>query len=444
MEHETATYRTVGAAPIAARAAAVERPAHLLTLSADTTQDLMRLVEQSIRYLHDHPDISLPHFCFTTNTNRTHRTQRLVLFAESTECLLAELESFRRSGTCGHNSWLGQAAPDSAKVVFLFTGQGGQYVGMGQQLYAIHPVFRAALDRCQEILYPYLKARLLDLIHPRQVEGGQFNETWIAQPALLALEYALAQVWLSWGVRPDALIGHSLGEYTAACIAGACTLEDALWLAAERGRLMQELPPVGMMVAVHAAAQQIEHVLEDYRDRLSIAALNGPANSVVSGEREAVQEAVRRFRACGLSTNALAVSHAFHSLLMEPILEPFERIAASVSFQQTRIPLVSTVTGQMIEPGSVLDAAYWREHIRAPVRFADGISTLAARGYTIFLEVGPQPVLLSLAKRIVALDQKHAWLPSIKRGQDDWRVMLKSLAQLHLCDVTIDWRAVAL
>jgi amino acid adenylation domain-containing protein/thioester reductase-like protein len=411
----------------------VERPAHVLALSAKSEFAVQMLARSYADFLADTTD-TLADTCFTANTGRSHFDHRLAVVADSTESLRERLDAFA-AGERPAGLLSGRVQnQDKHKIAFLFTGQGAQYPGMGRQLYETEPVFRAALDRCDEILRSHLEHSLLSVLYPEQEDDPLLNQTAHTQPALFALEYALSELWRSWGVEPDVVMGHSVGEYVAACVAGVFSLEDGLALIAERGRLMQTLPLDGMMAAVFAGEAQVAPILEPFLDRASIAAANGPENTVISGEQEAVTAILERLE--GIVARPLTVSHAFHSPLMEPMLDAFEEAAGRQRFEAPRIPLVSNLTGQILEPDEIPDAAYWRRHVREAVRFADGMAAIA--GYEIFLEMGPQPTLLGMGRRCLP-QSDAAWLPSLRNGQEDWQVILDSLGALYVEGIDIDW-----
>ena len=254
------------------------------------------------------------------------------------------------------------------------------------------------------------------------------HQTTYTQPALFAFEYSLAQMWRSWGIEPHAVLGHSVGEYVAACIAGVFSLEDGLRLIAERARIMGALPQNGTMVAAFAAATHVTDALKPYLDQVSIAATNGPDNTVISGESSAVQAVVDALTNLGISSKPLTVSHAFHSPLMDSILDEFESFARRIDFSTPRIFLSSNLTGEILEPDSIPDASYWRNHIREEVKFSSGMQSLAKLGIDVFIEIGPAPVLLSMGKSCLP-DSKATWLPSIRRGLEDWQTILDSLGR---------------
>ncbi len=315
------------------------------------------------------------------------------------------------------------------RIAFLFTGQGSQYAGMGQELYRTQPVFQHALDRCAHLLDAKLEVPLLELLFSKDGSETRLEKTAYTQPGLFAVGYALSQLWLSWGVKPQALMGHSVGEYTAACIAGVFNLEDALSLVAERGRLMQQLPPTGCMAAVLASQEDVVAFLEPFADRVGIAAVNGPRHTVISGELKALAEILNRLESEYIPTQTLHVSHAFHSPLMEPIMDSFKRTAERFSYREPKIPLVSNTFGRFFRDGEAPNAAYWCTHLRQPVRFLEGMQALHEAGINTFLEIGPHPVLTSMGKKCLP-PESAAWLPSLRRDSPDSEVLSASLESL--------------
>ncbi|MFN8433384.1 MAG: amino acid adenylation domain-containing protein [Anaerolineales bacterium] len=417
----------------------IERPRHIFALSAKTDSSLIELAEQTSAQL-ESTQLPISDYGFTVNTTRSHFEHRLAIQASTPAELKAGLDAFISNTNIPALS-TGHAKPGTQpKIAFLFTGQGAQYIGMGRGLYETQPVFRAALDQCAEILNSILDRPLLDVMYPQDKNDTLLNQTTYTQPALFSFEYALAMLWRSWGFEPQAVLGHSVGEYVAACIAGVFTLEDGLRLIAERARLMGSLPHNGTMAAVFADASRVADVLKPYQAQVSIAAVNGPDNTVISGEKIAVQNVLDSLTKLGISSKPLTVSHAFHSPLMDSILDEFESAARRIQFNAPRLSLSSNLFGSILEPDSVPGASYWRQHIRAEVKFAEGMQSLSDLGIDTFIEIGPSPTLLSMGKRCLP-ESKAAWLPSLRQGQDDWQVILDSLGKLYTQGVDVNWAA---
>jgi myxalamid-type polyketide synthase MxaB len=415
-----------------------DRPQHLLLVSAQSDESLRQLAGRYAEHLETHPTVELADVCHAAAAGRAQLSHRLGLVVDpgNRSAVAGSLREYAAKGeTAGVE--VRQVKPGARpRIAFLFTGQGAQYAGMARRLHETQPVFRRILDECAELLRPDLERPLLDVIF----SPGQslIDQTAYTQPALFAVEYALARLWISWGVLPQALLGHSVGEYAAACLAGVFSLEDGLRLIARRGRLMQSLPAGGAMAAVMAPAERVLPLVEESRGGLSLAAFNGPESIVVSGREEAVDAALVRLAAQGFAGQRLTVSHAFHSALLDPVLDDFEAAAAAVPSQHPHIPLVSNLTGRLFAEGEKPGGAYWRRHSREAVRFLDGMCTLAAQGIDVFLEVGPAPQLLGLGRKCVP--EHHAlWLPSLRKGATDWKVLLDSVRTLHLHGARIDW-----
>ena len=421
----------------------LERPLHILTLSAKTEAALQQLAQRYILYLQNNNNAAIKDVCFTANIGRSHFSHRMGVVATSNQALCDMLTAFT-AGSKIFGIFQGQVSTSIAppEVVFLFTGQGSQYVGMGRELYETQPTFRQTLEQCDKILQPYLQQSLLEVLYPNEeskVYSARLNETVYTQPALFALEYALAKLWQSWGIIPAAVMGHSIGEYVAACVAGVFSLEDGLKLIAERGRLMQTLPESGAMLAVSAEETRVIAVLQPYLDEVSIAALNGPQNLVIAGNQKTVAIISAILNDSGIKTKFLPVSHAFHSPLMIPILADFERIATEITYNSPQIPLCSNVTGEWIET-EIATPQYWVNHIRQPVQFAKSMATLYQQGYKLFLEIGAKPTLLGMGCQCLP-DEVGLWLPSLRQEQGNWQELLQSLGQLYVRGIAVDWHS---
>ena len=280
-----------------------------------------------------------------------------------------------------------------------------------------------------------------DLAAEGEVQGPKIDHTRFTQPALFSLEYALAELWRSWGVQPQAVLGHSVGEYVAACMAGIFSLEDGLKLIAGRGRLMGELPAGGEMAVVFAGLPRVEASIAGYADRVSLGAINGPKNIVISGEGAAIQEILANLTAEGIKTRPLTVSHAFHSPQMDPILDDFEQLVSSVHLSKPRIDLIANVTARKAGP-EIAQAGYWRQHIRQPVLFMESIAALRQSGCTAFVEIGPNPTLLGMAQRCLPEEDHLLWLPSLRKGRGDSETILSSLGELYTHGLEVDWQGV--
>jgi len=419
--------------------AAPARPWQLIVLSARSEAALDAASGNLSAWLAGHPEADLADVAYTLQVGRRElRCRRAAVCRDAGEARRA----LDRREPASIVSEPGRPA------AFLFPGQGAQHAGMGRGLYATEEVFRRAVDDCAGLLAPRLGRDLRDLLFPaeerREEAERLLGETRFAQPALFVVEHALARLWISWGVRPAAMIGHSLGEYVAACLAGVFSLPDALELVVARGEMMQSLPG-GAMLSVELPGAELERRCGS---GLSLAAFNAPALSVVSGPEPAVEELAARLAGEGISCRRLRTSHAFHSAMMEPIADAFEQRVRSIALASPGIPYLSNVTGTWITAAEVTDPGYWVRHLLAPVRFADGIAGLwRDQGRMILLEVGPghslgsfaskQPQGFPAAERAVLASLRHEG-----DRQSDEELLQKTLGRLWLAGAAVDWSGV--
>ncbi|RQH48212.1 SDR family NAD(P)-dependent oxidoreductase [Okeania hirsuta] len=419
----------------------LEEQPHLLTLSAKTEKALDELVSHYQNYLETNRELELADVCYTANTGRAQFNHRLGVIASNPQELTKKLLQ-HKAGEEVVGVFSGKLSSDSSypKLAFLFTGQGSQYVNMGRKLYETQPTFRQALEECNQILSSYLEHPLLEILYHQDAENSSsslIDQTAYTQPALFAIEYSLFKLWESWGIKPNVVMGHSVGEYVAACVAGVFSLEDGLKLIAMRGRLMQKLPSGGEMVSVMASESQVTEAVGEYSSQVTIAAINGPKSIVISGESGAIATICSKLEAVGVKTKQLQVSHAFHSPLMEPMLAEFAAVAKEVTYSQPKIPLISNVTGEKVG-AEITIPEYWTRHVREPVRFAQSMKTLHQQGYKIFLEIGPKPILFGMGRQCLP-ESEGEWLPSLRPGVDEWQQILLSLGQLYVRGAKIDW-----
>jgi amino acid adenylation domain-containing protein len=409
-----------------------ERKVLPLVLSAKTAQALRELARRYQNWLETTPGLDIAAVSFSAATGRSHFAHRLGFTASSREDAIQKLRSFPLTEEAKESR---PKAP--ARVAFLFTGQGSQHAGMGRYLYDTQPVFREALDRCRSVADPLLPKPLLDVMFS---QGAMLDQTAYCQPALFSLEFALVALLQSLGVSPDAVMGHSVGEYAAACAAGALSLEDGLRLIIERARLMQELPLVGSMAAVLGDLETVERAVLPYAQSLSIAAVNGPRNVVISGDRESIAAVLKTLSADGVRSIPLNTSHAFHSPLMEPMLDRFEAAARTVYTESAVIPLFSNLTGRIRKEAP--DSTYWRRHCRDAVQFSSSIEELCRAGFNTFVEIGPKPVLTGMARACCPVEAPLQFIP-IQRANAEEESFVEALLKLYLQGVNINWVALA-
>ena len=414
----------------------MEKTPNVLSLSARNEFALRESAALYESYLRN-STVSFKDICYSANTGRTHFEHRLAVMAKSGVEAFGQLTTFLKSGATPRVIQAMADPTDPPGVVFLFTGQGAQYPGMGRGLFKSQKVFRETLQECDRLLQPLLDISLLDILYGDVNDTRCLDNTRYTQPAVFALEAALMRLWRSWGIKPAAVMGHSLGEYAAACAAGVLSLTDGLRLVARRAELIASLPEDGSMAAIFADDKVVTEFIGSGKD-VSVAAMNGPANTVISGRADAVHSVISKLAEKGIHSKKLNVSHAFHSALMDPILDQVAHAASEVSFSDPEIMLISNLSGKVVDPAEITRPEYWRLHLRQPVRFAESIAGLIDRGYRIFLEIGPQPVLLGMGQSMD--ENRHVeWLPSLRKGREDHDQMLESLSKLHVRGAAVDW-----
>ena len=440
------------------------RPVHLLTLSARTASALEKATDNLANYLQAHPDDNLADVAFTLQNKRSAFNRRRVLVCQNTEEAWAALEARDPRRLLEYTITQEQDRP----ITFMFPGVGDQYVNMAGQLYETEAVFRQTIDHASEFLQPYLNLDLRHILYPQDNKSviqasktpdlkqmlnripasgaptngvrSQIKRTAVAQPLMFILEYALAQLWQSWGVQPQALIGYSLGEYVAACLAGVFSLEDGLRLVAQRAQLINSLPG-GAMLAVALSEAEVQTLLPA---DLSLSGVNGPLMCVVAGPTESIIDFEKQLLAKGTACRQVQTSHAFHTRMLAPIVDEFKACLKTIELKTPQIPFVSNVTGTWVQPEAVTDPDYWVHHLLQPVRFADGLELLWQKPGNILLEVGIGQTLGSLAlqhpARNAAADPVVLTsLPAAHGQQSDLEALFRSLGQLWLAGVPIDW-----
>ena len=413
----------------------------LFVLSAESDRALQAMAALYADAFVETADSALANACYTTAVSRATHPYRAAILVSSMVELRSGLQALANGVADERVRTSRVMGRDPARLAFLFTGQGAQYAGMTQQLIEHEPVFRDAIDRCAAILAPVLDRPLRSLLDAGSPEAALLDSTHYTQPALFSVEYAMVCLWKSWGVRPDVVIGHSVGEYVAACVAGVFSLNDALLLIAERGRLMASLGSGGAMAAIFAPESEVAAVVATRPRDVSIAAVNSATQTVISGADDAVATTAAKFFKAGVRVQRLTVSHAFHSPLMDPMLDAFEQAAAKVKYAPPTMALISNVSGAVASAEVVTTPRYWREHVRAGVRFADGLRTLATLKPDVCLEVGPHPTLLPFAEEAFG-EGGPTLAASVRKTLPPYDQLAEALGTLFLSGAPINWRAV--
>ncbi len=410
-----------------------ERAGAVFTLSAKSRKSLRVQAERYRRHLAENPGLAVDDLCYTANTGRAHFRYRIAGPVRETGDVSRLLD--------GHiaRSDRGEATgnPGVPKVAFLFAGMGSPYPGMGAALYRRYPVFRDRLDECDRLFAPLLALSIRDVVLGEDGDPGRIDQARNAQPALFSLEYALAGLWLSWGLRPSVLIGHSLGELTAAAVSGLFPLEDAVRVVAVRGRLSGSVAQPGGMAAVGAPAEEVVPFLEPYPD-LVVGAVNGPTQCLLSGGAGSLAEVGRALEDEGIKITPLRGSVPYHSPLLAGILDDFRAVLETVRFGTPNMTIVSNVTGQVVRAAQLATPDYWVRHLVSPVSFEAGVHAVEKRGRHAFVEIGPSTAMTALA-RTCARDDGHLWLGSTYRDDKDAEMIRRSLAQLYCAGLPVSW-----
>ncbi|MGD8991373.1 MAG: type I polyketide synthase, partial [Desulfobacterales bacterium] len=415
----------------------MSRSHQLLVLSAKTPTALRTTMKNFLDHLKRQSGINLADVAYTLQVGRKAFSHRSIIVCQDVHQVIASIEAEDRQ-----NILTTHQERRNPPVAFMFSGQGSQYVNMGSDLYHSEPLFREQIDLCSEKLSSQLGFDLRTILYPQNGNFDQISQklkqTYIAQPALFTIEIALAKLWMSWGIKPEVMVGHSIGEYVAACLAGVFSLEDALALVTKRGLLMQKLPP-GSMLAVPLSEPEIQPFLGTH---LSLATVNAPALCVVSGAKEAIANLEKQLAEQNVQSRNLYTSHAFHSKMMDPILQEFTKSIDGVRRHPPQIRFLSNVTGTWITPDEAMSPTYWAKHLRQTVRFSQCLIEMLKDKNRIFLEVGAGKTLTTLVKQHVGTDRKRIILSSLRHPNEkysDVGFVLKTLGQFWLAGVQPDW-----
>ncbi len=415
----------------------IEPARFTLPISARDEKALRELVVRFQTQLANLADHHLADFCYSASVRRSHHEYRLAIVGRTRNELIQALDAFLRKESSAQVATGRKSAPQPG-LVFVFPGQGGQWMGMARQLLACEPVFRAAIERCEQAIQPYTDWSLLEQLNA-DADHSRLTEIDVIQPTLFAIQVALVELWRAWGITPDAVVGHSLGEVAAAHVAGALSLADAACVICERSRLMRRVSGRGAMAIVDLSIAEAQATIAGLEDRLSIAVSNSPRSTVLSGDPDAVASVLDSLRAKNIFCRAIKVDVASHSPQMEPLRDELKLALMDVRPQSAAIPIYSTVTGTVIT-GTELNADYWSRNLRQPVLFSTAVQKLIDANHTWFIEINPHPILLGAIEETLShTNQKGIILPSMRREEDEQQVMFHSLASLYAAGCAIDW-----
>lgn len=413
---------------------------YMLKISAQSESALTKLLDEYKELLENIEDSQLDSVIYHACRGRANLRVRLVVCGEDRQELIKRIKEYQKNGYAeGVISNQNDELPykEARKTVFMFTGQGSQYVHMGKVLYDTNETFREAFAECSKLFRPYLLCSLTELLYGERADAEVIAKTAYAQPLIFTMEYALYNMWMEAGVEPEMVMGHSIGEYAAAVAAEVMSLQDAVKLVAARGKLMDMAPGHGKMATLFATEDQVKEWLKDYQDTVCIAAKNALTTCVISGVAEDVEKVEIIAEKSGCRVKELTVSHAFHSMLMEPVLEEFYAIASDIQYQAPKIRFVSSLYGKEVTSEEPLDARYWTDHVRGMVDFHKAITSIEGAEDYLFLEVGASRVLAALAK--MCLGEKQAIAATLNRMQEDKQYLPREMAVVYASGVNLNW-----
>jgi len=404
----------------------------VLPLSAKSENALKSLIEHYFQHISSLDDDFIGDLCYTSSIGRTGFKSRKALVGPDKDSMLKQLSAQNLQNDSVSN-YLKNA--DQIKMVWLFTGQGSQYTGMAKNLYQNESKFKSELDSCNQILEPLIGCSLNDLLWNDSFTE-KLNHTRFTQPAMFAVQVSLARMLSSWGIKPDAVIGYSVGEYAAACVAGIISVEDGLKILTARGRLVDDFGKPGTMAAVMSDEKTVRTILLDFPE-IELATLNGPAGQVMAGTTENIASAIKFFENNGIECRKLNVSHAFHTKLMNDVLKPFGKVVESVKFEKATIPILSNLNGKY-NKDEMSTPKYWVDHLRNPVYFGASMELLISENYQVYLEIGPKPVMSGMANKFNG-SENCLWLPTMRQDDTDSTILYRSLATMWETGLNLDW-----
>ena len=412
---------------------------YLLPLSAHNPKTLQALIQAYQSFLSNQPAKTLKDICYTASVRRNHHSQRVAVLGNTPQEIVESLSAFQQGNVRADVASGNQQSGDRQKLVFVFSGQGQQWWAMGRELMEAEPVFRKVIEQCDSLFAKHADWSLLTELSASE-EKSRLDQTEIAQPAIFALQIALTALWGSWGISPDSVIGHSVGEIAAAHVANSISLEDAVQIVFHRARLMQKTTGQGEMAAVEIPFAEAEQLITKHSNSLSVASINSPTSIVLSGESKILETVLHSLQQQGVTTNLLPVNYAFHSQQMDSCREELIEALHEFTPNRSSIPIFSTVTGKKIK-GEDLNAAYWGQNIRQPVNFAGAIESLIEDDHHIFVEISAHPVLSGYIHQILGLHKRSgSVLASLRRKKSEIKTLLRTLGELYTLGFSVTWK----